>query len=64
MNIYTLISNGQTLGYLTCCHGIKCALERDYHQYFLVSDFTPSFQLAAELFFQEEINLEKHILWE
>jgi len=31
---------------------------------FLVSDFTPSFQLAAELFFQEEINLEKHILWE
>jgi glutamate racemase len=31
---------------------------------FLVSDFTPSFQLAAELFFQEEIKLEKHILWE
>jgi glutamate racemase len=31
---------------------------------FLVSDFTPSFQLAAELFFQEEIKLEKHVLWE
>ena len=27
---------------------------------FLVSDFTPSFQLAAELFFHEEIKLEKH----
>lgn len=31
---------------------------------FLVSDFTPSFQAAAELFFQEEIKLEKHVLWE
>lgn len=31
---------------------------------FLVSDFTPSFQTAAELFFQRKITLEKHILWE
>jgi glutamate racemase len=31
---------------------------------FLVSDFTPSFQTAAELFFQRKIILEKHILWE
>lgn len=31
---------------------------------FLVSDFTPSFQKAAELFFQREIVLEKHVLWE
>jgi glutamate racemase len=38
--------------------------EKLHKNRFLVSDFTPSFQLAAELFFQEEINLEKHILWE
>jgi glutamate racemase len=38
--------------------------EKLYKNRFLVSDFTPSFQVAAELFFQEEINLEKHILWE
>ncbi|MCE7993817.1 MAG: glutamate racemase [Roseivirga sp.] len=31
---------------------------------FFVSDFTPSFQAAAELFFQREIVLEKHVLWE
>ncbi len=31
---------------------------------FLVSDFTPSFQTAAELFFQKKITLEKHVLWE
>lgn len=31
---------------------------------FLVSDFTPSFQVAAELFFQRKISLEKHVLWE
>jgi glutamate racemase len=31
---------------------------------FLVSDFTPSFQTAAELFFQRRITLEKHVLWE
>ena len=31
---------------------------------FLVSDFTPSFQAAAELFFQRKITLEKHVLWE
>ncbi|MCL4161269.1 UNVERIFIED_CONTAM: hypothetical protein GTU68_009595 [Idotea baltica] len=31
---------------------------------FLVSDFTPSFQAAAELFFQRKIELEKHVLWE
>ncbi len=31
---------------------------------FLVSDFTPSFQVAAELFFQQKIHLEKHVLWE
>lgn len=31
---------------------------------FLVSDFTPSFQTAAELFFQRKITLEKHVLWE
>lgn len=31
---------------------------------FLVSDFTPSFQVAAELFFQKKIALEKHVLWE
>lgn len=31
---------------------------------FFVSDFTPSFQAAAELFFQQEVRLEKHVLWE
>lgn len=31
---------------------------------FLVSDFTPSFQKAAELFFRKKISLEKHVLWE
>lgn len=38
--------------------------ERQGKNRFLVSDFTPSFQAAAELFFQEEIKLEKHVLWE
>ncbi|WP_323755272.1 glutamate racemase [Roseivirga sp.] len=40
------------------------ATERSGKNRFLVSDFTPSFQAAAELFFQEEIKLEKHVLWE
>ena len=31
---------------------------------FLVSDFTKSFQAAARLFFQKQITLEKHELWE
>lgn len=31
---------------------------------FLVSDFTPSFQAAAELFFEQKVCLEKHVLWE
>lgn len=31
---------------------------------FLVSDITPSFERAAELFFHAEVSLEKHILWE
>lgn len=31
---------------------------------FLVSDITPSFEKAAELFFHNKITLEKHILWE
>jgi len=31
---------------------------------FLVSDFTPSFQAAAQLFFQQQVSLEKHVLWE
>jgi glutamate racemase len=31
---------------------------------FLVSDITPSFEKAAELFFHAKISLEKHILWE
>lgn len=38
--------------------------KREAKNKFLVSDFTPSFQVAAELFFQEEIKLQKHILWE
>ena len=40
------------------------APDRSEKNRFLVSDFTPSFQAAAELFFQEEIKLEKHVLWE
>ena len=31
---------------------------------FLVSDFTPSFQAAARLFFRQPVVLEKHVLWE
>ena len=31
---------------------------------FLVSDFTPSFQAAAKLFFRQRVVLEKHVLWE
>lgn len=31
---------------------------------FLVSDFTPSFQAAAQLFFRQKVTLEKHVLWE
>lgn len=31
---------------------------------FLVSDITPSFEKAAELFFHAKVPLEKHILWE
>lgn len=34
----------------------------DHH--FLVSDITPSFEKAAELFFGQKVPLEKHILWE
>ena len=34
------------------------------HDRFLVSDFTPSFEAAAKLFFQKEVALEKHVLWE
>lgn len=31
---------------------------------FMVSDFTPSFQAAAELFFRQRVLLQKHVLWE
>lgn len=31
---------------------------------FLVSDITPSFEVAAELFFGRKVPLQKHILWE
>jgi glutamate racemase len=32
------------------------------HQ-FLVSDYTPSFEASTRLFFHEQVNLEKHPLW-
>jgi glutamate racemase len=32
------------------------------HQ-FLVSDYTPSFEASTRLFFQEQVHLEKHPLW-
>ena len=38
------------------------ALEGDHE--FLVSDITPSFEKAAELFFGRKVPLQKHILWE
>lgn len=31
---------------------------------FMVSDITPSFEKAAELFFRSKLPLEKHVLWE
>ncbi|MBO6660793.1 MAG: glutamate racemase [Roseivirga sp.] len=37
-------------------------LSKDHE--FLVSDITPSFEKAAELFFGRKVPLEKHILWE
>jgi len=32
--------------------------------HFLVSDFTPSFEASAALFFQKKLHLEMHKLWE
>lgn len=32
--------------------------------HFLVSDFTESFEASARMFFHQEVNLEKHLLWD
>ncbi|MEC7755720.1 MULTISPECIES: glutamate racemase [Roseivirga] len=44
-------------------HGLASAQRQGEHE-FLVSDITPSFEKAAELFFGRKVPLEKHILWE
>ncbi len=41
---------------------LNTSLTKPHHQ-FLVSDFTPSFEASTRLFFQEEVHLEKHPLW-
>jgi glutamate racemase len=43
-------------------NGLANAMGGDDH--FLVSDFTPSFEKAARMFFGEKIKLEKYQLWE
>ena len=45
-------------------HHLEARKPAEIQDRFLVSDFTPSFQAAAELFFQQRVSLEKHILWE
>ncbi len=53
-------------------HALKALLEiegvsskqKEGENKFLVSDITPGFERAAELFFHAEVPLEKHILWE
>jgi glutamate racemase len=37
--------------------------ERNPKNYFLVSDYTESFEASARIFFHEEVQLEKHPLW-
>ena len=33
------------------------------HDHFLVSDYTKSFEAAAQMFFHQSVELEKHSLW-
>lgn len=40
------------------------ALQRSKDNEFLVSDITPSFEKAAEMFFHAKVPLTKHMLWE
>ena len=40
------------------------SLKPSAEDHFLVSDFTKSFEAAAQLFFRKKIRLEKHELWE
>lgn len=53
----------KALNQLLTDKGLLCE-EREASNRFLVSDITPSFEKAAELFFQGQILLEKHVLWE
>ncbi len=41
---------------------LNTSITKPHHQ-FLVSDFTPSFEASTQLFFQEQVHLEKHPLW-
>lgn len=42
--------------------GLLCQAQHPKHQ-FLVSDYTDSFEASTRIFFQKEVHLQKHPLW-
>ena len=60
---YSSMIVAKALAHYLAEHGLASAQRQGEHE-FLVSDITPSFEKAAELFFGRKVPLEKHILWE